>query len=239
MVAGGDRFADDRGLTIRSSARMTSPSTDAACTPMSFPERAYEQADDYLGAYRQTLLEAWQSVDPHAVDRAAAMLDTAIAGDHAVFACGNGGSAAIANHLCCDWLKGIQTDTALRPRVISLAATIELITAIANDIAYEEIFVYQLRSLARPGDVLITISASGNSENIVRALRWARGNGVGSVALTGFDGGRSASLADANLHVRAANYGVVEDVHQSLMHILAQYLRQHAMSPELVAQRRF
>jgi D-sedoheptulose 7-phosphate isomerase len=206
---------------------------------MSFPEKAYGQAGDYLAAYRQTLLEAWQSVDPEAANRAAEMLQTAISGGRAVFACGNGGSAAIANHLSCDCLKGIQTDTPLRPRVISLAATIELITAIANDIAYEEVFAYQLRSLAQPGDVLITISASGNSENIVRAIRWARDNRVGSIAPTGFDGGRSARLADANLHVRAANYGIVEDVHQSLMHILAQYLRQRAMPPELIAGRRF
>lgn len=206
---------------------------------MSFPETAYLQAGDYLAAYRRTLVEAWQSVDPAALDRAATMLSTAIATGRTLFACGNGGSAAIANHLSCDCLKGIQTDTPLRPRVVSLAATIELITAIANDIAYEEVFAYQLRSLAQPGDVLITISASGNSENIVRALRWAGANRVGSIALTGFDGGRSAQLAAINLHVRAANYGIVEDIHQSLMHIMAQYLRQQAMPPELIPLRRF
>jgi D-sedoheptulose 7-phosphate isomerase len=206
---------------------------------MSFPEKAYGQAGEYLTAYRQTLLEAWQSVDPQAANRATDMLATAINAGRLVFACGNGGSAAIANHLSCDCLKGIQTDTRLRPRVISLAATIELITAIANDIAYAEVFVYQLRSLAQPGDVLITISASGNSENIVRAIGWARDHRVGSIALTGFDGGRSAGLADVNLHVHAANYGIVEDVHQSLMHIMAQYLRQQAMPPELIAGRRF
>jgi len=114
-----------------------------------------------------------------------------------------------------------------------------LITAIASDIAYEDVFAYQLRTLARAGDVLITISASGNSENIVRAVCWARDNSVGSIALTGFDGGRSAGLADVNLHVQASNYGIVEDVHQSLMHILAQYMRQHAMPPGTIPQRRF
>jgi D-sedoheptulose 7-phosphate isomerase len=206
---------------------------------MSFPEQTYAQAGDYLAAYRRALSEAWQSVDQDAANRAADLLETAISGGHTVFACGNGGSAAISNHLLCDFLKGVQTDTKLRPRIISLANSIELITAIANDIAYEEVFAYQLRTLARTGDVLITISASGNSENIVRAVCWARDNHVGSIALTGFDGGRSAGLADVNLHVQASNYGIVEDVHQSLMHIFAQYLRQHAMPPELIAQRRF
>jgi D-sedoheptulose 7-phosphate isomerase len=206
---------------------------------MSFPQEIYAQAGDYLAAYRQALSDAWQSVDQDAANRAADLLETAFSGGHTVFACGNGGSAAIANHLLCDFLKGVQTDTKLRPRVISLANSIELITAIANDIAYEEIFAYQLRTLARAGDVLITISASGNSENIVRAVRWAHDNGVGSIALTGFDGGRSAGLADVNLHVQASNYGIVEDVHQSLMHILAQYMRQHAMPPGATPTHRF
>ena len=116
------------------------------------------------------------------------------------------------------------------PGVVSLSATVELITAIANDIDYAEIFAYQLRNAARPGDVLITISSSGNSENIVRALAWARDNGLTTIAMSGFSGGRSATTADINLHVAAANYGVVEDAHQSLMHILAQYVR-HVRNP--------
>jgi len=93
--------------------------------------------------------------------------------------------------------------------------------------------------MAAPGDLLITISASGDSENIVRALEWAGANGLAAIAMTGFSGGRSAGLADVNLHVAAENYGVVEDVHQSLMHCLSQYLRQRAMPPDLVSRRRF
>jgi len=206
---------------------------------MSFPQRTYGKAGDYLAAYRQTIMEAWQDIDLDAVSRAGDMLEKAIADGRTIYACGNGGSAAISNHLLCDFFKGIQTDTPLRPRVISLASPIELITAIANDMAYEEVFAYQLRGMAQPGDVLMTISSSGNSENIVRAIGWARDNQIGSIAMTGFDGGRSARLADVNLHVQAANYGVVEDVHQSMMHILAQYLRHRAMAPELIPQRRF
>ncbi len=206
---------------------------------MSFPQKPYADAGGYLAAYRDEVIAAWRKIDEQAVIRAADLIGAAIAAGATVFCCGNGGSAAIANHLLCDFLKGIQTDTALRPRVSSLSSHLELITAIANDIAYDEVFAYQLRTLARPGDVLMTISASGNSENIVRAVAWARANQVTSIALTGFEGGRSAALADLNLHVQAANYGVVEDVHQSLMHILAQYLRQREMPAELIAQRNF
>ena len=153
--------------------------------------------------------------------------------------CGNGGSAAIANHLLCDFQKGIQTDTAVKPRVVSLSSHPELITAIGNDIGFEDIFVFQLRTMARPGDVLMTISSSGNSENIVRCMKWAKDNGVPTIALVGFSGGRSGNMADVTIHVAAKNYGTVEDVHQSVMHLLAQYLRQSHMNDEQIACRKF
>jgi phosphoheptose isomerase len=112
-------------------------------------------------------------------------------------------------------------------------------TAVSNDLSYDEVFAYQLRTLARPGDALVSVSSGGDSENIVRAVAWARDNGIPVVAMTGFSGGRSAELADVNLHVDAHNYGVVEDVHQSLMHILAQYVRQAHMDEATIRQRRF
>ncbi|HVH81357.1 MAG TPA: SIS domain-containing protein [Stellaceae bacterium] len=206
---------------------------------MRFPDRTFPDAGSYIAGYRDEMIHAWSSIDLAAFDRAAAMLDAAIRGRRIVYACGNGGSAAISGHLMCDFLKGIQTDTPLLPRIVSLASHLELITAIANDIAYDEVFSYQLRTMAMPGDVLLTISSSGNSENIVRAINWAKANGVGTIAMTGFKGGRSAVLADVNLHVAAENYGIVEDIHQSMMHSLAQYLRQSAMEPEHVVSRPF
>jgi D-sedoheptulose 7-phosphate isomerase len=206
---------------------------------MSFPDHPFPSAGAYIAGYRDEKARAWASVDLAAFDRAAALLETAIGAGRLIYACGNGGSAAISNHLLCDVLKGVQTDTGLRPKVVSLASHLELITAIANDIAYDEVFAYQLRTLAVAGDVLITISSSGNSENIVRAVQWAHENGVGTIAMTGFAGGRSAGLADVNLHVAAENYGIVEDIHQSMMHCLAQYLRQSAMPADLVARRVF
>ncbi len=124
-------------------------------------------------------------------------------------------------------------------RVTSLSSNIEIITAIANDISYDDVFIYQLQSMAAAGDVLITISASGDSENVVRAARWARDNGLEVIAMTGFSGGRSAALATVGLHVDGDNYGVIEDLHQSLMHILAQYIRQAEMDDGLVSKRKF
>src|SRR5262249_50924030 len=104
---------------------------------MPFPDQVYPRAGAYVRGYRETIVRAWQTLDLDALDRAAALLGEAIHAGRVVYACGNGGSAAISGHLLCDFLKGIQTDTALRPKIISLASHLELITAIANDIAYE------------------------------------------------------------------------------------------------------
>ena len=97
----------------------------------------------------------------------------------------------------------------------------------------------RLSVYAKPGDTLLTVSSSGDSENVVRAATWAKSNEMPVIAFTGFEGGRSADLATINLHVAADNYGVIEDTHQSLMHILAQYIRLAAMPDSLVEQRKF
>lgn len=206
---------------------------------MAFPDRSYPDADTYAEAYFERVREAAASVDGANLREAAVILTRAHSRGSMVYSCGNGGSAAIANHLVCDHCKLVQTDTNLRPRIYSLSTTVEMITAIGNDLSYKEVFAYQLRSLARPGDVLITISSSGDSDNIVRAAQWAKDNGLEVISMTGFAGGRSAKIADVNLHVAADNYGVIEDVHQSLMHILAQYIRQSHMLEEVIQERRF
>jgi D-sedoheptulose 7-phosphate isomerase len=204
-----------------------------------FPSRKYPNAGAFVADYARLVAASLTSVRSSEIDRAAAALKQAIQGDRLIFSCGNGGSAAIANHLTNDCSKGIATNTTLRSRVVSLSATVELITAIANDIEYAEIFVHQLRNAARPGDLLITISSSGDSENIVRALAWARDNGLATIAMSGFSGGRSAKTADISLHVAAENYGVVEDAHQALMHILAQYVRMSEIPEEALQTLRF
>lgn len=206
---------------------------------MSFPERRFDHIADYADAYFGRVAEAAASVDRAALGAALAILEDAYEHRRWVYVCGNGGSAAISNHLVCDHTKGARTDNDLLPRVTSLSSNIELITAVANDIGYDDVFVYQLSTLAHTEDVLITVSSSGDSENVVRACEWATQNGLRTIAMTGFEGGRTASLADVSLHVACDNYGVVEDVHQSLMHILAQYVRQARMPDELVAEKVF
>ena len=206
---------------------------------MTFPDTPFAAAGAFADAYFERSRAAAASVDRNHLTAAAERLARAYSDDTAVYACGNGGSASISNHLVCDHLKGCQTDTDLKPHVVSLSSNIEMITAIANDITYDDVFVYQLATLAKAGDVLITISSSGDSENVVRAAQWARDNGVDVIAMTGFSGGRTAGLATINLHVDGDNYGVIEDTHQALMHVLAQYIRLARMDESLIPERKF
>jgi phosphoheptose isomerase len=211
------------------------PAPTPESTRVKFPNAAYARAGWYFDAYVEETARAASSIDPAALDRAAAVLLQAYTSGARVFSCGNGGSAAIANHLQCDHVKGVRTATDLAPRVVSLSASIELITAIANDLAYEDVFVYQLQSQSGPGDVLMAVSSSGRSPNIVRALTWARDHGLRTIALTGFDGGQARAVAEVTIHVESANYGIVEDLHQAIMHALAQYIRQSRMTADAIS----
>ena len=204
-------------------------------TPAKFPAAPYASAATYFDAYAEETARAASSIEPAALDRAAAILLEAYTRGAGVFSCGNGGSAAIANHLQCDHVKGVRTTTDLAPRVVSLSANIELLTAIANDMAYEDVFAYQLQSQSGPGDVLIAVSSSGRSPNIVRALTWARDHDLRTIALTGFDGGDAKAVAEVAIHVDGTNYGIVEDLHQAIMHALAQYIRQSRMTADAIS----
>jgi D-sedoheptulose 7-phosphate isomerase len=205
-----------------------------------FPDRGYPTAGAFAADYIGGVAAALNTVDLGAVSAAGALLAARVQAGGAIFTCGNGGSAAIANHLVCDCIKGARTGSSIAPRVHSLSSAVELITAIANDIGAEAVFAYQLESLARPGDILIAISSSGASPNIVQALTSARRLGLASIAMTGFSGGAAAQAADVVLHVQAENYGVIEDAHQSLMHILSQFLRlAHLRQPETLGSVKF
>src|SRR5258705_179885 len=204
-----------------------------------FPATQYPLASAYFDTYADEIAQAAKSANGAALDRAAAILLEAYAGGRRVFSCGNGGSAPLSNHFQCDHTKNVLASTDLAPRMQRLFANVEPLTAIANDLAYDNIFAYQLQSLSEPGDVLIAVTSSGRSPNIVCALAWARDNGLKTIALTGFAGGDARKLADVTIHVEAANYGIVEDLHQAVMHALAQFIRQSRMSAEAITSNVF
>lgn len=211
----------------------------AGGSPVKFPIAPYTNAASYFDAYADEMSRAAKTIDPEAFDRAAMILLEAYASGARMFSCGNGGSASIANHIQCDHLKGVRTATDLIPQVLSLSTNVELLTAIANDIGYENVFVYQLQSQSCLGDVLMAVSSSGRSPNIVQALTWARDHGLRTIAITGFDGGAARAVAEVSIHVECTNYGIVEDLHQTIMHALAQYIRQSRMSADEISKRVF
>ena len=146
--------------------------------------------------------------------------------DRQIFVIGNGGSASTASHLACDLGKGTSIEGIRRFRVISLTDNVATMTAWSNDVSYEDVFVEQLKNLAYPNDVVIGISASGNSENIIRAMQHAADLGCRTIGWSGFSGGKLASICDVNVIVNSNKYGPVEDVHLILNHILHAWIQE-------------
>jgi D-sedoheptulose 7-phosphate isomerase len=173
--------------------------------------------------YRWKMTHTIENIDIIAVYSLAKFIITAIDTEKRIFVCGNGGSLALAEHMMCDFQKAIFTNTGHRARVHTLTSS-PLMSAIANDIGYEEVFSKQLEMSAYPKDRLLVISSSGNSPNIVRALKTAKEKGMMTAALVGFDGGLAKSLADISVHVPVNNYGIVEDAHSYVLHVISQFL---------------
>ena len=138
---------------------------------------------------------------------------------------GNGGSAAVADHFCCDFVKGVWSDTNLLPKCTSLVSNGPLLTALANDSKYASVFSAQI--VYHKPTLAIAVSSSGNSTNIIDGLTTAKTFGAKTIALVGFDGGQvlQHEMADVNIHVKADNYGIVEDTHMMILHALTQKMR--------------
>jgi D-sedoheptulose 7-phosphate isomerase len=177
---------------------------------------------------RRYATEVAQVLSRLRVDDVAAALDI-LAGAHAagtqVFLIGNGGSAATASHWANDLTWGLMR-VGIKPiRAVALTDNVPLITAIANDSSYDEIFARQLEALAVAGDTLVAISGSGNSKNIVAAVELAKAKGLKTVGILGMSGGRVAELVDVRIVVDSTDYGPIEDVHMVLDHLALGYLR--------------
>jgi phosphoheptose isomerase len=186
---------------------------------------AGSQPGEYLSGYLHELTAALQSLEQgKELTAAYSLMEKALKDGATVFVAGNGGSAAIAEHLSCDWSKGTCVGGRASMHLHSLASNTALLTAIANDYGYEKVFSTQLEMFAKSGDLLLLISSSGNSPNILQAARSAKKMGLKIIGFSGFSGGELKQLSDISLYVSSHNYGIVEDSHQILMHILAQYL---------------
>ena len=179
----------------------------------------------FAGAYLDYLTSVLKAIDTREIGQfIETLLDARERGANIYFI-GNGGSAATASHFANDIAIG--TNSYEKPfRAVSLTDSNAIITAVGNDFGYEEIFVRQLRVLGQPGDVVVAISASGNSPNLIRAFDYAKSIGIKTVAITAFDGGKIKQMADEGVHVPTApkEYGPAEDAHMVLDHLVGAYL---------------
>lgn len=181
----------------------------------------------FARGYLEYLIEVLNRLDAEAI---AAFIDTLLQARERgarIFFLGNGGSAATASHFAND--LEISTRSWHKPfRAVSLTTNVSVLTAIANDYGYDEIFLRQLRTQMTDGDVVVAISASGNSPNVIKAIEYAKDHGAVTVGLTGFDGGRLRQVAHLNVHAptNQREYGPAEDVHTILNHLVGSFLAQ-------------
>lgn len=175
---------------------------------------ATDDIDRYLGLVSQTL----SLIRAEPIERFIELLRHAYDNERDIYVFGNGGSGATAAHIAGDFAKGVSYGLDRRFRVRCLNDNVPALTAIANDIGYSDVFVEQLRNVLRAGDLVVGLSGSGNSENVVRALQFAKEKEARTVAFCGYDGGRVRSIADVAIHVPVDDMEVCEDVHLILAH---------------------
>jgi len=190
---------------------------------------AYVSSREYLARVRELLAEL-----PEPAERLIESLWDAFERDASIFLAGNGGSAAAASHFAQDLAKGTLADLRMtrRFRVISLADNVGFITALANDEGYASVFEQQLRNLGRRGDLLVAISGSGHSENVLRAVHTAHSLGMRTVGVTGFDGGKLRELADVSVHVPVEDMGMAEALHGVIFHLALCQLRERVSAAQ-------
>jgi D-sedoheptulose 7-phosphate isomerase len=173
--------------------------------------------------YKADVLRAIETIELDKVGRAIDILVQARNEDRRIFVCGNGGSASTASHFVCDMVKGASFRREKRFRIMALTDSLPTITAYANDLSYDCVFVEQLKNFAEPGDVLMAISGSGNSPNVLQAMEYANSIGCRTIALSGRNGGKLGPMAELNLQASNPHMGRIEDVHMIVMHMICYY----------------
>jgi D-sedoheptulose 7-phosphate isomerase len=183
-----------------------------------------ENYADAAGEYLRSVEKLIAALDANEIAAVARIFKKAYDEGRTIFLMGNGGSAATASHIACDLNKGACLKSAKKFRAMSLTDNLSHIMAIANDISYDAVFVEQLKNFARPGDVVVGISGSGNSPNVIAAMEYARRLGCTTIGVCGYDGGKLKAMTDCSFHVKINDMQIVEDLHLMLGHILMRVL---------------
>jgi len=195
---------------------------------MIFPNKKYISCRDFYIDYNNKLSQTFNDKHFNELSKITKFLEKKIKTKNQIFVCGNGGSASISNHFLCDFNKGIKSSSKYKiiPKVISLANSIELITAIANDISFDKIFKNQLENLGNKNDVILIFSCSGKSQNILQVVKLAQQKKIDVISFIGFsDNNYLKKNSKFYINLDTKNYGLTEDLFQSIMHMISQYLR--------------
>ena len=192
---------------------------------INFPTKKYLKSSDYFEDYISTKDLLLKKIDQKILNKIIQEILNSIKNKRDFFSCGNGGSAATAEHLSCDFSKGSCTNTNLNFKVFSLNSNVALMTAIANDISYDDVFSYQLNRYGKANDVLLAFSVSGTSKNIIKCTKIAKKKKIKIISFTGFNGGVLKKLSNYNINFPSNNFGIVEDCHLTIMHFISQYIR--------------
>lgn len=183
---------------------------------------------DSVAKYQQDLAETIRGLDMDGVRQALRLFSEARDNGQTIFVCGNGGSAGSASHFVCDVLKGASFGRDKKFRIMSLNDNLPTLTAYSNDVGYDIVFSEQLKNFARPGDVFLAISGSGNSPNVLRAMETATSMECKTIAMTGRDGGKLGPMAGLHLHVSNPHMGRIEDAHMAMCHMIAYHFMEEA-----------
>ena len=192
---------------------------------INFPTKKISDSYEYYKNYVSIKNKLLNKINKNELKNIIEEILTAVKKQKNIFSCGNGGSASTAEHLSCDFSKGSCTDTNLNIKVFSLNSNVSLMTAIANDISYDDIFSYQLARFGKPNDILLLFSVSGSSKNILKCAKEAKRKKIKIISFTGFNGGKIKKLSKYNANFATNNFGIVEDCHLSIMHFISQYIR--------------
>ena len=182
----------------------------------------------YTEHYKSELLKAIEAIDLSRVEQAIEWFREARAAGWQIFVCGNGGSAATASHFVTDLLKGASYNRPARFRILALTDSLPTLSAYANDLSYECVFVEQLKNFAQPGDLVMGISGSGNSPNVLRAVEYGNAIGCRTLALTGRDGGALGPMAQLHIPVPVQHMGRIEDAHMVICHMVGYFFMDSA-----------
>lgn len=184
--------------------------------------------EGYAKQYLSYVSNLLQSISTNELQKVVDILESARKNERTIYICGNGGSAATASHFACDLTANTYTEGQKPIRAISLSDNISALSAIGNDLSYEKVFSEQLKRLIKPNDILIVISASGNSENLIHAVKYAKEKSAKTVAIVGFDGGELAKLSDqcVCISTEPKEYGPAEDGHTVICHLIVSYFYQ-------------